>query len=457
MTNARCAYAGTLPKRKGRRFATAPLWRLFFLLMVFLLPYDAIPYIPSTYRPLALIPFVVCAIFSMPLFFKHSIAKSGFRYLLFAAYALVNSLVSLYSGGDLDLFVDFALTLSLGAVFFLVVSQCFKEIASGLDLDSYVLWFSRLVAAVYWVPLCIGILEVLSLYGLLPLSVNHVLVELLGGNQSTRLTLTTYEASWASMHLIFCMPLYAYCYARTKLKRYAVSFAVAAGLFVATGSAQGFITAAAGLAASVLLIAYARKDILEVVKKMLPILVTVLAIVFVFYLAVTLLPNAGYVVSRVANFSGVEDLLHKDSSVYIRLCLPLAGLLMFLGSPVFGVGGGSFSVYLPKMLYTYFPWGVSLSEPAQIMAGVASPSAVCLYTRIAGELGSIGVALFAWALYPCVANLKLLHDRKYTPIIIFFALVICLMLQFQSFSYLPYWIALGFFSGLSSCRKNRHE
>lgn len=234
----------------ARALRDIPLWRLMLLLTLFLLPYDAIPFIPSTYRPLSLVPFVVCALFSIPLF-KSSISKPGFRYLAFTAYALVSSLVALGLGGDRGQIEDFALTLVLGAIFFLVVAQCFKEIATGMTVDSYVLWFSRLMAAVYWVPLCVGVVETLSLYGVLPSSVNQTLVALFGGNQLTRLTLTTYEASWASIHLLFCIPLYAYCFARTKRKVYALSCAVAVFLLFATGSSQGFVTAAAGLAMSV--------------------------------------------------------------------------------------------------------------------------------------------------------------------------------------------------------------
>ncbi|WP_347496775.1 O-antigen ligase family protein [Eggerthella lenta] len=434
----------------ARALRDIPLWRLMLLLTLFLLPYDAIPFIPSTYRPLSLVPFVVCALFSIPLF-KSSISKPGFRYLAFTAYALVSSLVALGLGGDRGQIEDFALTLVLGAIFFLVVAQCFKEIATGMTVDSYVLWFSRLMAAVYWVPLCVGVVETLSLYGVLPSSVNQTLVALFGGNQLTRLTLTTYEASWASIHLLFCIPLYAYCFARTKRKVYALSCAVAVFLLFATGSSQGFVTAAAGLAMSVFFIAYARGDILEVVRKTVPILLIIVAVVLVFYLAVAILPNASYVVSRVVGFAGVDDLVHRDSSAYVRMLFPLAGVLMFLENPVFGVGGGMFSENLPGMLFAHFPWGVNLGEPAIIMAGALSPSAVCLYTRIAGELGLVGIVLFAWALRPCVANLKLLHGKKYTFIVVFLALVLCLMLQFQSFSYLPYWITLGFFAGLNSC------
>lgn len=440
-----------IPFAKGK---SKPVWYLLLVLAFVLLPYESLKILPSTYRPISLAPLVMLALFCIPLLGRAVQLRTVFRIFLFGGYALI---VSLFQGivhdGQFET-LDFSLTLLLGVAVYIIFYLCLSHVALKVALPAYLSWFSRFMSKIFWLPLAVGIAEVLSLYGFLPGRVNEVLIGFFGARQNSRVCLTTYEASWASMQLLFFMPMFLYQYLVAKEKKYAVSFIIAAFLLFATGSSQGVITLVAGLLLGVVFIAYARGDVLQIIKKSIPLIIVVVFIAISFVAAVLFLPNAQYVVSRITGFTNITELIHEDGSAFIRICYPLFGFCLFAMSPVIGTGGGSFSYYLPDLLNQYAPWAISsFPEVAGQIVGTASISTACLYTRIIGELGLIGIVLFCLFLMPVLRNLKLLTRVRGGEVwMAWVAVVLCLMLQFQSFCYLPFWLALAFLSSISSCK-----
>ena len=423
---------------------------MLLVLSVVLLPYEAIKLLPSAYRPISLIPIAFLFMFALGSIGKGAARSSQLKLLLFVLYALAASLVS-YALSPYAELGDFLITLAAGFISFVGLSSALSKKACGTSVDEHVLWFAKLLGKAFYIPLAVGVMEAFSLAGVLPTSVNEFLIGIFGGNQSSRLCITTYEASWASMQMLYIAPVYAFLFYRTRRKTYAVAFATSILLLLFTNSMQGAICGILGLLFFPFLYSYSKGDLLQLAKKGLPVIVVAVVVAGLFLAFILAAPGSSYYRSRVLGFVGLDQLIQSDASSFIRICYPLFCLALLRFSPLIGTGGGSFPDYLSGLIERYTPWAASgaMPEVTRQLTGGQSISAMCFYTRIIGELGVIGFVIFAVFLKSVLVKLKTVSSlRGGALIVLWVSMTLCLLFQFQSFAYLPFWLMLALLSSL---------
>lgn len=433
---------------KGKK----PIWLVLLVVAILLLPYDAVRFLPSFYSPLTLIPLLLMLPFSIAYFFRNKLDTRLLFVVGFWLFGLLSALVTWSRLGNTEEVFDFTVTLTLGIIFFVAFDSGFRRVAARTTVREYVLWFCRLACVAYSIPLFVGVLETLSLIGVLPASVNDSLRDFFGGWQTGRLTLTNYEAAWAAMHLLICMPLYFFCYKEVRKPLYLIAFVVSVFLFMYAMSAHGFVSAAAGLFLGAVLVAYSRGSLIQFLKVFLPVVILIVVGVAAVY-GIALNSPSTYFTRRVIEFTDVDSLIRSDGSSFVRIIYPSIGLRMFLENPLFGLGAGSFTAEFPRYIFNDFQWAIAVHDEVRgNVFGGGSVGAICLYTRILGEMGLVGGVLLLGAIVSAIKQVKLIGAKPYWPIVIWAALTLCLMLQFSSLCFVPFWMVLAFIGSLGYCK-----
>jgi hypothetical protein len=116
-------------------------------------------------------------------------------------------------------------------------------------------------------------------------------------------------------------------------------------------------------------------------------------------------------------------------------------LLIFKDHPLIGVGGGSFEKVFAEYIYTYYPWALKFQEVVGDIEGRYAFSAMCLYTRVFGEHGIIGVILFFGFLIGVLSRLeKLKGTAAWSYIVAWVSMVMAFYFQFASYALTLFWI-----------------
>lgn len=422
----------------------------FFVLGIFLLPYDAFPVMPSTYRPISIFPFAISLLFVISDVPGREIRIIDKRQLLvlafFAMTICINAFRALCGDIQVDGFIDTALTLAIGVVVYFCISGYLKRRASREPLETTLNWLLHQLSAAYVIPLAIGCAEALSLGGLLPASVNSTLSGFFGGNQSSRLTLTSFEASWASIHLLIAALSNLFLYRRDKGVFHLGCFCIASLLFLYTNSMQGIMILACASVVFIFWYGYISGRILIILKWILLAALIFASILVAMRLYFVVSESNAYYATRLIYFTDIDHLIHTDGSSFVRLVFPIIGIQMLIANPAFGVGAGAFAQQLPFFIAEYYPWSLKFEEVAQYLSGSLVPSATCLYTRVLGECGVFGsIPFFAFlgSSLRCigvVANRGGMHGVHMVYLVL---VLICTQLQFASYAYLPFWLALA--------------
>lgn len=426
------------------------LAEVFFATGILLLPYDAFPIMPSTYRPISLVPFFISLLFIISDDGIRQIKLIGRRQLLilgfFALTFCGNAFRVLAGNIQPENYIDTIVTLVIGLLAYFCFTSYLRWRATQESFATTLDRLLHLLSVAYILPLFVGCLEAASLNGLLPSSVNVALISFFGGNQSYRLTLTSFEASWASIHLIIAALCNLFLYRKDKSAFHFVCFCVATVLFFLTNSMQGVMVLGCATAAFILWYGYKKKRLLVIFRWMLIVVGVFVTFLFVLRLYFESSGAETYFATRLVNFTDLTRLIHIDGSSFVRLIFPLIGLQMFMMHPVFGTGAGTFAQQLPKYISEYYPWSVQFEEISRYLNGTLTPSAVCLYTRALGELGLLGSALFfafVCSSFRCIGNVASRGGLQGLHVVYLIFVLICTPLQFASYAYLPFWLALA--------------
>lgn len=443
-----------LRRTPEQTFYDATVAELLLILGIMLIPYDAFRLMPSEYRPIAIFPLLVSLIF---VFGRREVAlmsKSRVLLLLFAIVATFSTfLLTSQTNYGVDRVPSFVLTLSIGVLLFFAFSILFVLMLRKLGVNGFLDWLFTWLSRAYILPIAIGAIEALSLLGVFPSSISASLSHFFGSNQEGRLTLTTYEASWAAFHLLIAGFSFYYRYKSTSNVFHGACFLTSLGLFLFSQSMQGFIVATVAAIIFVIWLSYKQNNLLTLIKW---VSLTVLCIFLLVIILKIIYTNQGqdtYYTRRLLGFEGVESLIKSDGSSFVRIMFPVMGMQMFFDHLLTGIGGGMFASYLPEYIFAYYPWAVSFGEIAQDLAGELVPSAVCLYSKIFAEQGIIGVSLFG-AYFACVCHgfdsLGDVGNWKVRIAAFFLITLICMPFQFASYAFLPLWLALGVLDALCS-------
>lgn len=424
----------------------APLWRKFLVLSLMLVPYDAMRVMPSNYRPLSVVPLMILLIVLVQDGGARRCVRFGRAHaalLLFAAIYLITSMVRIFTGEiQVAEMLSEGIVLCIGIVAFVSLAWSFRLRVRQTGIRQTAAETIKILGYAYVIPLIVGLLEALSLYGVLPIEVNQALIAVFGGNQTNRLCLTSFEASWASVHLLIAFAVYLYL-SRNNV-RWMACCIVALLLFVVAQSAQGVIVLCLSVLCAAAYAAITRRRIKVFILSVAAVAAVVCG-VWVYAKVSYANGNTAYYISRIANFASVDKLISNDASVFVRLLFPLFGLLLFFKSPLIGYGAGGFERLIPGHLRENYAWARRLEEIRRYMDGELTPSATCLYTKVLTETGILGGIPFFYFLASELRNafglIRQLEND--VPVVLLYSIVLFNMLQFASYAYVPLWLLLS--------------
>lgn len=419
---------------------------LLLLLAILLVPYDGIPILPMTYRPVSIFP-LVALVPVLLINYRGRCVELGRKIwplpLILCIFVVISFIKS--STGN---FLEATISLLLAAIgiYSIAIVSHIKIEREGVDTT--VNWLINLVAVAYLIPVFIGLIELASLSGFVDGNVFNTLSGIFGGWQFDRIFLTSREASWASVHLLFAMCAYAYCASssRGRLRRLLSTLMLALSLilFVFTKSLQGVLVVAAGFLFFALWYILRNRN----VKTTLIVIAGIVAVFVTGYFilrAVMSLQPGYYYAQRFLNFTNVINLIKTDSSSFIRITSPLICLLMMVEHFPIGIGGCMYSAYYSNYIVKYFPWALSFPEVVSRSTGLSEASPFCLYTRLCAEYGIFGLILIVLLIRVVVRVLKQVDvsDLKRCIAVFFCMVLLACPLQFDSYFYIPFTILVG--------------
>lgn len=431
---------------RNRNVCLGNLFESLIIIAIFLMPYDALHVMPSTYRPVSVFP-IVLALFVGLMGKKIRLGCSAYPFMAFYIYVVVSTVVRICLGVD-GAFqgLKTIVTLSLGIASYIVLYSFFRANRERFGFERTIDDIARVLSAAYVIPLLVGVLETLSLVGILPSSINEILRGVFGGFQDRRLTLTSYEASWASVHLLIAFCANAHIYSKLRARNNLVMAATAFLLMIYTKSLQGAMAFAVGFAVYLVWKAFHFKNIKKLIIQMAVFSVAVFCIFKL--LAILSKPGDAYYMRRIANFTSVGNMIRTDGSSFVRIVFPYLALLVWFDHPFFGVGGDAFPPLISTYIDKYFPWAWGTFphlNPAAELPG-------SLYTCVPAEFGAIGLILFVGGILLAVK--RLIQDGSRwlcSPFISLFVLIILSnQLQQTSYAYFPLWVVLSMINACSS-------
>lgn len=418
-----------------------------FKLAIILLPYDAIHYlIPSNYAPISIYPFFFLLIFML---IKRkwciSLSKSG-RILmtLFVYVAFLSVFTNFAYVKSLSIYVEFILTFMIGIIVFFSADMFLREKFAD-DRGGMYKYIVQLAGKAYYFPLIVGMVEYIALRGIFPSSIIRVLHAVFGGWQAGRLCMTTFEASWASMHMLIAMVAY-FSLLKLKTGRKAINMlclVMSAVFFLLSASAQGIVTLVVAGLLYLFLSAYRDKRVLKFLVRLVAVMAVTIVAFLLFYRILLLMPDT-YMARRILGFTTLRNAFESDSSVFIRVGFLLIHLLIFKDHVLFGIGGGDFKSIVVDYIKQYYPYAMSLPEISGIIRN-GSNTTTSIYLSALSEFGIVGAVLFFYFIVRCLKHLGSRKHEKNNAILIclFVAVLLALPVQFGSWAYVPFWLCLA--------------
>ena len=201
-----------------------------FLVAIFLIPYDALPVLPSLYKPISLFPLLGIFILLIPKIFVINLhgKKNLFYFYVFFVIAIIQGLLIASIKNSFSLFFDFFITLSIA---FVVITSLYIVLSESI-FENKLEWFAKKIAIAYYLPVVITVIDILSVYHVLPDGISDTIHSIFGGQQHGRVNGVTFEASWLSMHLFFSSFAYFYLFKHyISRKRHLVFFCIEIVIF----------------------------------------------------------------------------------------------------------------------------------------------------------------------------------------------------------------------------------
>lgn len=435
------------------------MWMLFKYLL-YLIPYDGLYILPTNYRPIVIYGLLIFFIIGFSK--SHKIDKAEQYLWLFTIYAIAVTFISKLVNpnfGGIESAIDFTIPLMMGTVSFSAFNQYFKLLFRKYGNKIAVHNTFEVLGKAYYLPLIVGVLEELSLLGVLPSGVKFGLNSFFGGWQDTRLNMTTTEASWVSMHLLFVIPIYIYLIKmHPKKTQYKVALITSIVLFLCALSLQGLATGIVGLLVYVLMYGLINKNLLKILKILFIIIFIIFAVTIISYFIVQNSTNNSYFIVRIKKFIDLNTLINTDGSSFVRICNPIIAILMFIDFPVFGIGGDGFPFIYMTYLKKYFPnqvYNLDIFNSANNYLMVE----VSLFAKVLCSTGIIGTILYVMFLYVILRKIKFLENEKeiQSSLLLWSCIMMSVQLQFCSFAMIQYLIMLAIVNNVNNEKYNHNE
>lgn len=424
-----------------------------FALVIFFLPYDAVRFLPSLYRPLSLIPLVLLFVMLLPKFFKNSLDRAQQYYLLY--YIITTCLTAfrvalgLMAIGN---FQDYFFTASIGIALFFCCDEMFRRRRYNYGNENYKIYFAQRIAVTYYFPIVIAGLDTLSVYGILPDQIRIVIHTIFGsGADNFRICGVSSEASWLVMHLLFAGTIYAYLYKKFHKRLYIIFAILCFVITILTVSMNGMIIILLSLFIYWLI---QIKKGFTIQRVLIPVALVCVGIFMVMILAQS--NSDAYFIQRFKNLS-FSYLFHNDISVFLRISNPLIAVLAGIEFFPFGIGGGNYPAIYEDYITRLFPWVLNVYDGnnevvGSIVNGIAN--AKSLLPRVFAESGVFSIFYFVM-IYKCLRKLRGSNkDFQFIGIVIF-----CCIIQFDSLCFFLWIVFLAFVNNLEGRKfmRESHE
>lgn len=430
---------------------------LFSLLALVCLPFDSLPNLFSTiYRPLSLIFIMLASPLVMMRYiinyhgsFLVVFFKKHFILLLFFVVTVPFSYFSTYSFGfPFEGSHDYTLSLLLGMATYFVLTESFDIIQEQLKSNhSFIELIITWLAIIYIPVLFIGIVEMLIMIGILSIDVKMMLIGWAVPYVHDRIQLFSGEPSWASMHLIFIIPIYLHQVRISKL--YIIPLIISVELILFSFSMQGILTLI--IAIFTLFVIYIKKIKTVYFIIIIGIIIS-LALVWLF---ISHQYADSYFVTRIYDsfeINHIFDIIYLDGSFFVRLIYPTLAIMMGFNYPILGIGGGNFRYMFSDVLPRYFSRGFQFREVVyNYSTNTSNPKN--LLARLFGETGILGTMIFSFFLYTVLIKIKTIKSELRPFLVIWVVFVFANMMQFDSFAYMHLWVVLSVIYSL----KQEHE
>lgn len=432
-------------------FKTKSLAEKLCVMGLFLLPYDALPVMPTHYRPVSVYFFTAAFILFFFLEQKTRIAFDGIsKWLIyFLAYSIPAGIAtSLYYGNPLANVADHFAVFLMGLFTYLSLAFFFNRYNS---VESTIDQVTDILSYAYTLPIIVCVIEMLAIYTPFPVSIKHVLNSIFGGWQANRICGSSSETSWMALHLLTIMPvLYYRGFYRGERGR-SFLFVGAAASFLACVSLKGFLILAIACVIFYLHQSAINKNLAGAVLKLLLLIVCLWGGFCLLHYAASQMESS-YFTIRILNFStslSLRDILFLDGSVFIRCGFPLIAFQIFFDHPLFGTGAGSFAFMFRDYLLANFREALNYGEVLHYFKTGTSANTT-IYAKVFSEFGLIGALLYLR--FYCSAILNSSIPRN-SAILFWAAILLALPFQQGSYAYLPMWVGLAFFSSSKSIEK----
>jgi hypothetical protein len=401
-----------------------------FLFSLTVLTYDSLPYFHfSVYRPIAMFPMFAASVLLMLTDFRFG--KGDAWLLAFAAFSIGHSLIASIGYGDLGSSLKHVATiifgLSMYRVSVYIAGQCREDpTLKGRIATALAIGFAP--------PLAAGFVQLAdslfvrsgfsgALTGLFSEKVFRGRIQMLSG-----------EPSWAAIHMLSGGLLMLFL-VRQGYRKLLVPLIGIAALLVLTFSAYAYTVL---LTALLIVVLIARRH------RGRTIVLLAAAVCLVAFGVPYLLETfhvSGYFTDRFQFDFG--KLIQTDNSYFIRVVFPTIGFMEFAQHPIFGVGGGFYYRPFADLLIRYFSDGLRFREVYDLVfLHPEMATSRNLLSKVFAEEGLIGASLMFGFL---ISTLRCAGDSPYAKFA--FALSVALVMNFDSYSFMNFWLLIGFVRG----------
>ncbi|SFS54568.1 O-antigen ligase [Paenibacillus sp. BC26] len=403
---------------------------MLFLFSLAVLTYDSLPYFHfSVYRPVAMFPMFAASF--LLLFCDFRFRPGDLFFIAFVIYSIGHSLVAAIGYEDAGSSLKHVITLLFGLSMYRVSVYIAEETKTDPALKG---WIAKSLLIGFIPPVAFGFIQLvdalvlhsgfsLPLTGLFSEKVYRGRIQLLSG-----------EPSWGAIHMLSGGILMFYLF-KQGFRKHLVLLIGTAVLLVLSFSAYAYSVLLTALLIYVLITSKNRGKMLLVLA----------ACVLVVGVGVPFLLEAfhvsGYFTDRFQ--FDFNSLIKTDNSFFIRVVFPAIGFLEFAHHPLFGVGGGFYYRDFAELLLKNFNDGLVFKEVHDLVFDTPEmATSRNLLSKVFAEEGLIGAALFFGFMFSALRSAGASPYAKFA-----FALCVSLVMNFDSYSFVNFWLLIGFIRG----------
>jgi hypothetical protein len=357
--------------------------------------------------------------------------KGDFFFLAFMMYSIGHSLVVSIRYEDLGSSLKHVITLLFGLSMYRISVYIAEQSKENPALKG---WIAKSLLIAFVPPLAAGFLQLMdslfirsgfsgSLTGLFSEKVYRGRIQMLSG-----------EPSWAAIHMLSGGLLMFYLF-KQGFRKLLIPFIGIAVLMVLSFSAYAYTVLLTALLIYVFITNRHRGRMLLILTGSIFVVA-----VGVPYLLETFRVS-GYFTDRFQfDFS---HLIKTDNSYFVRLVFPAIGFLEFARHPLFGLGGGFYYREFSDILLNHFSEGLIFKEVYDLVFNRPEmATSRNLVSKLFAEEGLVGAFLFIGFMISIFRSTGANPYAKFA-----FALSVSLVMNFDSYSFVNYWLLIGFLRG----------